>query len=42
MIPEEKQNAVKNALQAAFGVSECEDIKILTEGLSSALFFALL
>lgn len=39
MIPEIKENAVKNALQSAFGVSEPEDIRKLTAGLSSALVF---
>jgi len=39
MIPEDKNPAVKRALQAAFGVAEFEDIRQLTEGLSSALIF---
>ncbi len=39
MIPKEKQSAVKDALQTAFGVSEYEDIRMLTAGLSSALVF---
>ena len=39
MIPETKLNAVKHALQATFGVSESEDIRILTAGLISALVF---
>lgn len=39
MIPEIRLNAVKKALQEAFGVSEYEDIKQLTVGLSSALVF---
>ncbi len=39
MIPQAKHIAVKNALQAAFGVSEYEDVRILTAGLSSALVF---
>lgn len=39
MIPETKQNAVKNALQSTFGVSGFEDIRELTAGLSSALVF---
>jgi aminoglycoside phosphotransferase (APT) family kinase protein len=39
MIPEAKKDAVARALQAAFGVSEFEDIKMLTAGLSSALTF---
>jgi thiamine kinase-like enzyme len=37
MIPEDKQIAVKNALQAAFGVSTYEDIRKLSTGLSNAL-----
>lgn len=39
MIPEIKLIPVKNALQETFGVSEFEDIKKLTVGLSSALVF---
>lgn len=39
MIPETKKAAVERALQAAFGVSEFEEIRQLTEGLSSALIF---
>jgi len=39
MIPEAKQTAVAQALQAAFGVNEFEDISQLTVGLSSALIF---
>ncbi|NPV91938.1 MAG: phosphotransferase [Firmicutes bacterium] len=39
MIPEIKRNAVKQALQAAFGVSEFEDIREMTTGLTSALVF---
>ncbi|HEY9062983.1 MAG TPA: phosphotransferase [Pseudobacteroides sp.] len=39
MIPEKKLDAVKNALRAAFEVSEFEDISIMTSGLSSALVF---
>ncbi|HXP48836.1 MAG TPA: phosphotransferase [Bacteroidia bacterium] len=39
MIPETKKEAVIRALQGAFGVSEFEDIKALTAGLSSALVF---
>lgn len=39
MIPEAKQSAVKNALHAAFGVDEYEDIRPLTGGLSSAFAF---
>jgi thiamine kinase-like enzyme len=38
-IPETKQEAVARALRQAFGVGEFEDIRILTEGLSSALVF---
>lgn len=39
MIPEIKQAAVKKALQEAFGVSEYEDIRKLTAGLSPDLVF---
>jgi aminoglycoside phosphotransferase (APT) family kinase protein len=39
MIPEAKHAAVARALQEAFGVSEFEEIRILTTGLSSALVF---
>ena len=39
MIPEAKQPAVARALQAAFGVNEYEDIRLLTGGLSTALAF---
>lgn len=39
MIPEAKKGVVVRALQEAFGVSEFEDIKELTAGLSSALVF---
>ena len=39
MIPEAKQPAVTRALQAAFGVNEYEDIRLLTGGLSTALAF---
>jgi len=39
MIPEEKKNAVKQALQTAFGVTEFEDIRALNTGLSSALIY---
>lgn len=38
-IPETKLEAVKKALQEAFGVSEFEDIKEMTAGLSSALVY---
>ncbi|HEY4967578.1 MAG TPA: phosphotransferase [Puia sp.] len=39
MIPEEKKDAVSRALQNAFGVSEYDDIRQLTAGLSTALIF---
>ena len=39
MIPEDKKAAVERALRTAFGVSEFEDIRQLTAGLSSALIF---
>ena len=39
MIPEEKKDAVANALREAFGVTELEDIQALTAGLSPALVF---
>jgi thiamine kinase-like enzyme len=39
MIPEAKHLAVARALHAAFGVSEYEDIRLLTGGLSTALVF---
>src|SRR3974390_1106906 len=39
MVPENKQAAVKKALQDAFGVNEFEDSQQLTKGLSSALIF---
>lgn len=39
MIPEAKKEAVERALRAAFGVSEFEEIRQLTEGLSTALIF---
>ncbi|HTD41619.1 MAG TPA: phosphotransferase [Mucilaginibacter sp.] len=39
MIPEAKKTAVERALQLTFGVSEFEDIRALTAGLSSALIF---
>jgi len=39
MIPEAKRNVVKQALEEAFGVSEFEDIRMITVGLSSALIF---
>ncbi len=37
MIPEAKKDAVARALRETFGVSEFEDIRSLTAGLSSAL-----
>lgn len=39
MIPEHKQAAVARALQEAFGVSEWEEIRPMTAGLSTALVF---
>lgn len=39
MIPDNKQDAVRHALQTAFGVSKFEDIQQLTKGLSVALVF---
>ncbi len=39
MIPEAKKDAVAHALREAFGVTELEDIRRLTAGLSSALVF---
>jgi aminoglycoside phosphotransferase (APT) family kinase protein len=39
MIPEAKKPAVERALLTAFGVRQFEDIRQLTEGLSSALIF---
>ena len=39
MIPEAKRIAVARALREAFGVTEAEDIRMLTAGLSSALVF---
>jgi hypothetical protein len=39
LIPAAKQDAVTRALEATFGVSEFDDLQILTEGLSSALVF---
>jgi thiamine kinase-like enzyme len=39
MIPESKNAAVARALRETFGVTEFEDIRILTAGLSSALVF---
>lgn len=41
-IPETKLNAVKHALQATFGVSEYEDIRRLTTGLTTALVFRII
>jgi thiamine kinase-like enzyme len=37
MLSEDKQVAIKNALQSAFGLSTYEDIRELTSGLSNAL-----
>ena len=39
MIPEAKQEAVACALREAFGVTDFEDIRLMTAGLSSALKF---
>ncbi|HUE44250.1 MAG TPA: phosphotransferase [Candidatus Sulfotelmatobacter sp.] len=39
MIPDQKRAAVERALRAAFGVTEFDDIRRLTAGLSSALVF---
>jgi hypothetical protein len=39
MIPENKQALVSRALEQTFGVSESEDIRQLTAGLSTALIF---
>jgi thiamine kinase-like enzyme len=39
MIPEDKKPLVERALREAFGVTELEDIRPLTAGLSSALIF---
>jgi aminoglycoside phosphotransferase len=39
MIPEAKQPAVTRALKEAFGVTEFEDIRMMTAGLSPALVF---
>ena len=39
MIPQEKSAAVTRGLREAFGVTEFEDIQMLTRGLSSALVF---
>ncbi|SHN35755.1 phosphotransferase family protein [Mucilaginibacter sp. OK098] len=39
MIPEAKKAGVKHALQVTFGVSEFEEISVLTAGLSPALIF---
>jgi thiamine kinase-like enzyme len=39
MIPENKQAAVRKALQHAFGVTEFEDIRQLLKGLSTALIY---
>ena len=42
MIPDNKQSAVKKALQTAFRVSEFDSIQQLTEGLSTALTFKII
>jgi thiamine kinase-like enzyme len=42
MIPEAKQPAVTRALSEAFGVTEFEDIHLLSGGLSSALAFTII
>ena len=39
MIPEAKTAAVTRALSEAFGVTEFEDIRLMTAGLTSALVF---
>lgn len=39
MIPEEKRAAVTRALREAFGITEIEDIRRMTKGLSSDLVF---
>lgn len=39
MIPEARKEAVARALRKAFGVTEFEDIRMMTAGLSSALVF---
>lgn len=39
MIPETKGNAVQHALKIAFGVSEFEDVRMITIGLSPDLVF---
>jgi thiamine kinase-like enzyme len=41
MIPEAKTGAVARALQETFGVSEYEDIRLLTAGLSSARIYTI-
>lgn len=42
MIPENKQPAVKKALQTAFGTDELESLQQITIGLSSALIFKII
>jgi len=42
MIPENKQVAVKKALQNAFDINEFDDIQKLMKGLSSALIFKII
>lgn len=39
MIPEERLSAVAHALRAAFGTTECDDVRPLSGGLSPALVF---
>ena len=39
MIPEEKSAAVNRGLQEAFGVTEFDDIRMLKNGMTSALVF---
>ena len=42
MIPEARRDAVARALREAFGVTGCEDIRMLTAGLSPALVFRII
>jgi len=42
MVPEEQKTAVKHALEVTFGVSEFENISLITEGLSTALIFKII
>jgi hypothetical protein len=39
MIPEEKNAGMARALRETFGVTECEDVRRMTEGVSSDLMF---